>query len=191
MCAVYLLNAFQHLTPHSHTLSAGAGYGMVGRVKLLLAANANTAQLTSRSLLQVILFGVVFSLVTSALVWLEIRFGGLNQTSEQFNTAGRTVKTGLIANVIVSQWTWAATLLQRRERALNSAGWMQSAHTHSLSHTPSSNALPAAPMLPGSMASQDPSGMPLVLPSRSSCSASSRLRSSARWVDLAPNCTMQ
>jgi len=28
------------------------------------------------------------------------------------STAGRTVKTGLIANVIVSQWTWAATLLQ-------------------------------------------------------------------------------
>ena len=39
--------------------------------------------------------------------------GGTTQTSEQFNTAGRTIKTGLIANVIVSEWTWAATLLQR------------------------------------------------------------------------------
>ena len=29
-----------------------------------------------------------------------------------FSTAGRTVKTGLTASVIVSQWTWAATLLQ-------------------------------------------------------------------------------
>lgn len=38
--------------------------------------------------------------------------GGTKKTSEQFNTAGRSVKTGLIANVIVSQWTWAATLLQ-------------------------------------------------------------------------------
>lgn len=28
------------------------------------------------------------------------------------STAGRTVKTGLTASVIVSQWTWAATLLQ-------------------------------------------------------------------------------
>ncbi|EER96500.1 hypothetical protein BDA96_02G164400 [Sorghum bicolor] len=28
------------------------------------------------------------------------------------NTAGRSVKTGLIASVIVSQWTWAATILQ-------------------------------------------------------------------------------
>eukprot|EP00965_Chrysotila_dentata_P032161 1072643-Pleurochrysis_carterae.AAC.5 len=33
-------------------------------------------------------------------------------TSEHFNTAGRNVKTGLTASVIVSQWTWAATLLQ-------------------------------------------------------------------------------
>ncbi len=32
--------------------------------------------------------------------------------SEHFNTAGRSVGTGLIAAVIVSQWTWAATLLQ-------------------------------------------------------------------------------
>ena len=30
----------------------------------------------------------------------------------KFSTAGRTVKTGLTASVIVSQWTWAATLLQ-------------------------------------------------------------------------------
>ncbi|KAK3199390.1 hypothetical protein Dsin_022805 [Dipteronia sinensis] len=29
-----------------------------------------------------------------------------------FNTAGRNVKTGFIASVIVSQWTWAATILQ-------------------------------------------------------------------------------
>jgi hypothetical protein len=28
------------------------------------------------------------------------------------STAGRMVKTGLTASVIVSQWTWAATLLQ-------------------------------------------------------------------------------
>ncbi|XP_066320739.1 urea-proton symporter DUR3-like [Miscanthus floridulus] len=34
------------------------------------------------------------------------------RTSEWFNTAGRSVKTGLIASVIVSQWTWAATILQ-------------------------------------------------------------------------------
>ena len=32
--------------------------------------------------------------------------------SLSFSTAGRMVKTGLTASVIVSQWTWAATLLQ-------------------------------------------------------------------------------
>ena len=60
----------------------------------------------------VVLFGIIFSIITSGLIWLEWRFVGANNSSEQFNTAGRTVKTGLIANVIVSQWTWAATLLQ-------------------------------------------------------------------------------
>ncbi|ONK64478.1 uncharacterized protein A4U43_C07F26490 [Asparagus officinalis] len=45
-------------------------------------------------------------------VWLERRYVGSRHTSEWFNTAGRNVKTGLIASVIVSQWTWAATILQ-------------------------------------------------------------------------------
>ena len=40
-------------------------------------------------------------------------------TSEHFNTAGRDVKTGLTASVIVSQWTWAATLLQSSNVAWN------------------------------------------------------------------------
>ena len=60
----------------------------------------------------VILFGVIFSLLTSALIWLEYKFADTKNTSEEFNTAGRTVKTGLIANVICSQWTWSATVLQ-------------------------------------------------------------------------------
>lgn len=29
-----------------------------------------------------------------------------------FNTAGRTVQSGLVASAVVSSWTWAATLLQ-------------------------------------------------------------------------------
>ncbi|VAH17632.1 unnamed protein product [Triticum turgidum subsp. durum] len=59
-------------------------------------------------------FGAFFALFTSFLVWLEKRYvgGSQLQTSEWFNTAGRSVKTGLIASVIVSQWTWAATILQ-------------------------------------------------------------------------------
>ncbi|XP_078182719.1 urea-proton symporter DUR3-like [Carex rostrata] len=57
-------------------------------------------------------FGAFFALFTSFLVWLEKRYVGSIHTSEWFNTAGRSVKTGLIASVIVSQWTWAATILQ-------------------------------------------------------------------------------
>lgn len=57
-------------------------------------------------------FGAFFAVFTSFLVWLERRYVGSQHTSEWFNTAGRNVKTGLIASVIVSQWTWAATILQ-------------------------------------------------------------------------------
>merc|ERR1712048_1081125 len=50
---------------------------------------------------------------TTIVVYLESRLrGNTSMTSEHFNTAGRMVKTGLTASVIVSQWTWAATLLQ-------------------------------------------------------------------------------
>jgi SSS family transporter len=57
-------------------------------------------------------FGIFFSLFTSLIVFLDYRFGGTRTSSEQFNCAGRTIKTGLIAVDIVSHWTWAATLLQ-------------------------------------------------------------------------------
>ncbi|KAG0570237.1 hypothetical protein M758_6G141600 [Ceratodon purpureus] len=57
-------------------------------------------------------FGALFALVTSFLVWLEQRYIFSRHNSEWFNTAGRNIKTGLIASVIVSQWTWAATILQ-------------------------------------------------------------------------------
>lgn len=58
-------------------------------------------------------FGGLFSLVTTAIVYMNKFFGAKGDiTSEHFNTAGRMIKTGLTASVIVSQWTWAATLLQ-------------------------------------------------------------------------------
>ncbi|TRX88963.1 hypothetical protein FHL15_010191 [Xylaria flabelliformis] len=40
------------------------------------------------------------------------RYNAERQTSEMFNTAGRTVKSGLVGSAVVSSWTWAATLLQ-------------------------------------------------------------------------------
>ncbi|KAL6642361.1 hypothetical protein ACP70R_020542 [Stipagrostis hirtigluma subsp. patula] len=62
-------------------------------------------------------FGAFFTLFTSFLVWLEKRYVGSQHTSEWFNTAGRSVKTGLIACAIVSQWTWTSTLLQSSNAA--------------------------------------------------------------------------
>jgi len=58
-------------------------------------------------------FGFLFSIITTMLVYINKYFGSKGEiTSEHFNTAGRMIKTGLTASVIVSQWTWAATLLQ-------------------------------------------------------------------------------
>jgi Na+/proline symporter len=48
----------------------------------------------------------------------EMKATGKKITSEHFNTAGRDVGAGLTAAVIVSQWTWAATLLQS-----SNVGW--------------------------------------------------------------------
>ena len=44
--------------------------------------------------------------------WVLRRYNNELQTSEVFSTAGRTVKSGLVASAVVSSWTWAATLLQ-------------------------------------------------------------------------------
>ena len=61
----------------------------------------------------VVLFGFAFSLITTIVVKMEEKFiMGRAHNSESFNTAGRNIKIGLTASVIVSQWTWAATLLQ-------------------------------------------------------------------------------
>lgn len=60
----------------------------------------------------VLAFGLAFGLATVALVYTDQYFFRRTMNSEYFNTAGRSVRTGLTASVIVSQWTWAATLLQ-------------------------------------------------------------------------------
>ena len=56
--------------------------------------------------------GAVFAVIITIEVKIEEKYLGVSQTSEMFNTAGRTIKTGLTAAAIVSAWTWAATLLQ-------------------------------------------------------------------------------
>lgn len=73
-------------------LAQGVGYGVVVGVGLLFA------------------FGMVF--ITMALR----RYQQERIDSEEFATAGRTVKSGLITSAVVSSWTWAATLLTSTAR---------------------------------------------------------------------------
>lgn len=57
--------------------------------------------------------GFFFAFLMMGISWLQNRYTRYStQSSEEFNTASRSVKPGLIASGIVSAWTWAATLLQ-------------------------------------------------------------------------------
>ncbi len=56
--------------------------------------------------------GLIMAMAVTLMVKAETKWLGTRKTSEWFYTAGRTIKTGLIASSIVSAWTWAATLLQ-------------------------------------------------------------------------------
>jgi SSS family transporter len=56
--------------------------------------------------------GLIMALAVTLLVKVETKWLGTKKTFEWFYTAGRNVKTGLIASSVVSAWTWAATLLQ-------------------------------------------------------------------------------
>jgi len=56
--------------------------------------------------------GLVMAVAVTLLIRIETKWLGTKKTSEWFYTAGRTVKTGLVASSVVSAWTWAATLLQ-------------------------------------------------------------------------------
>lgn len=69
-------------------LSQGVGYGIVLGLGFAFA------------------FGMILT------TWVLKRYQNEVQTSEMFSTAGRTVKSGLVASAVVSSWTWAATLLQ-------------------------------------------------------------------------------
>ncbi|KAK9479558.1 Sodium:solute symporter family-domain-containing protein [Lipomyces japonicus] len=56
--------------------------------------------------------GFVFAAGMILTTYMLKRYQHERITSEEFSTAGRSVKTGLIASAVVSSWTWAATLLQ-------------------------------------------------------------------------------
>jgi urea-proton symporter len=54
----------------------------------------------------VIGLGLAFALFMVGITWMLKRYRSELQTSEAFNTAGRTVKSGLVASAVVSSWTW-------------------------------------------------------------------------------------
>ncbi|KAH7921519.1 urea transporter [Leucogyrophana mollusca] len=57
--------------------------------------------------------GLFFSAFMVCLTAIQARYTGFSpKNSEEFTSASRSVKPGLIASGIVSAWTWAATLLQ-------------------------------------------------------------------------------
>ncbi|KAI4198994.1 MAG: hypothetical protein LQ350_004910 [Teloschistes chrysophthalmus] len=60
----------------------------------------------------VIGLGFLFALGMILTTYVLKRYRNEVQTSEMFSTAGRSVKSGLVASAVVSSWTWAATLLQ-------------------------------------------------------------------------------
>ncbi|KAH7133672.1 Sodium:solute symporter family-domain-containing protein [Dactylonectria macrodidyma] len=56
--------------------------------------------------------GGFFALFMLALTYFQNRYTAFStRNAEEFNTASRSVKPGLIATGIVSSWTWSATLL--------------------------------------------------------------------------------
>lgn len=68
----------------------------------------------------VIALGVGFSVVMLGVSYLQERYTQYSvKNNEEFTSASRSVKTGLIAASIVSAWTWAATLLQSSTVAFN------------------------------------------------------------------------
>ncbi|KAK5113937.1 hypothetical protein LTR62_003060 [Meristemomyces frigidus] len=56
--------------------------------------------------------GFLFAFGMMLTTFVLRRYNNELQTSEAFSTAGRTVKSGLVASAVVSSWTWAATILQ-------------------------------------------------------------------------------
>ncbi|KAJ4292810.1 urea active transporter [Kalmusia sp. IMI 367209] len=67
----------------------------------------------------VIGLGFAFAFFMILTTFVLKRYNYELQTSEMFSTAGRTVKSGLVASAVVSSWTWAATLLQSSAVAYN------------------------------------------------------------------------
>lgn len=63
--------------------------------------------------------GALFAFAMILTTWILRRYNREIMTAEEFATAGRSVKTGLISAAVVSSWTWAATLLTSTTQTYN------------------------------------------------------------------------
>ena len=63
--------------------------------------------------------GFVFAVGMILTTYILRRYKREIITAEEFATAGRSVKTGLIAAAVCSSWTWAATLLTSTTQTYN------------------------------------------------------------------------
>ncbi|ODV80910.1 uncharacterized protein CANTADRAFT_48263 [Suhomyces tanzawaensis NRRL Y-17324] len=63
--------------------------------------------------------GAVFAFGMMLTTYVLRRYNREIMTAEEFATAGRSVKTGLISAAVVSSWTWAATLLTSTTQVYN------------------------------------------------------------------------
>ena len=63
-------------------------------------------QLQAVGYMLVLGYGMFFAMLTIVLTIVDKSFLGTRYDSEGFNTAGRSIKTGLIAVDVVSHWTW-------------------------------------------------------------------------------------
>jgi hypothetical protein len=87
-------------------LSQGFGYGIVVGLGFAFSQVTLMSSLFHEFVLIYPSFGMILT------TFVLKRYNYELQTSEMFSTAGRTVKSGLVASAVVSSWTWAATLLQ-------------------------------------------------------------------------------
>ncbi|KAK3934901.1 urea transporter [Diplogelasinospora grovesii] len=87
-------------------LDQGVGYGIVLGLGIAFALGKHLPRFWEAGRTANVVSGMI--LVTFVLR----RYNQELVTSEMFNTAGRTVKSGLVGSAVVSSWTWAATLLQ-------------------------------------------------------------------------------
>jgi hypothetical protein len=78
-------------------------------VSLLLVSFGPTTSLVVKQKLPVSISST-FNLTLSSFIFYRIIL--THRPSVLHSTAGRMIKTGLTAAVIISDWTWAATLLQ-------------------------------------------------------------------------------